>query len=211
MRIDVISDFVCPWCYLGVHRLCHALATRAGHGVPPPELVWHGFLLNPDTPAEGEPYRAFMVRKFGSDAGVDALHRRLEAEAAHDGLAFRFEDMLIRPSTLRAHALLRHLQAQHQDVLAFVLGIFRAHFIEGRNIGLADELASVARSVGVSAASLRDAVEDMPVRADLEGFARAVGASAVPVFIIDRKLVLSGAQPPSVLARALGSAAGERD
>lgn len=210
MRIDVISDFVCPWCYLGVHRLVRAIAMRAGYGDPPPELVWHGFLLNPDTPAEGEPYRAFMARKFGSDAAVDALHRRLEMEAARDGLAFCFGDMAVRPSTLRAHALVLRLQAQRQDTLALVQGIFRAHFVEGRNIGLADELEAIAQVAGVWAAPLRSALAATPVRADLDGFARAVGATAVPVFIVDRKLAVSGAQPPSVLAQVLAGAGGER-
>lgn len=151
-----------------------------------------------------------MERKFGGAAAVDALHRRLDAEAAHDGLSFRFAAMRIRPSTLYPHALVQRLQAQDVDVLALVQRIFRAHFVEARNIGLPSELAAIALDAGLPAAEVREALERAPLRTELDHLARAVGAASVPIFIIDRRLAISGAQPSPLLAEVIAGRAGKR-
>jgi len=201
MRIDVISDFVCPWCFIGMQRLRQAL-DRADQGETA-SVFWHAFFLNPDTPPEGEPYREFMERKFGGAEAVDDLHRRLIEEGGPDGIQFDFESMQVRPSTIAAHALMDGLQREGFDALALAEGIFRAHFLEGENIGRHDALIEVARAAGLPDEPVARILAQ-PVQAeDLDVLARDLGVAGVPLFFFEQQRAVSGAQSAKVLLQTM--------
>ncbi|MCB1956433.1 MAG: DsbA family oxidoreductase [Rhodocyclaceae bacterium] len=198
MHIDVVSDFVCPWCFIGLRRLEAALAQACAQGVVP-RVSWHPYFLNPHTPPAGEPYRAFMERKFGSAAAVEALHARVAAAASGDGIGFRFGEMPVRPSTRLAHGVVAALQAAGQDVGGLVPAVFSAHFLELRNIGDPDVLASLVEAAGLPTdvvAELARAPADITA---LTHFADALRLDGVPAFVFDRRQAVLGAQPAGVL------------
>lgn len=211
LDIDLVSDFVCPWCFLGKVRLEKALAAlKADRPEVVPRINWLPFFLNPDTPSAGEPYRGFLEAKFGGPAKVDALHAQLSEAAAPDGVRFAFERIRTRPNTLKAHRLMYRAQALGQapeKVQALASALFAAHFQEGRDIGDNETLAEIAAACG----DRRDAVlaqleagddDAANVRRMAEQLRRQ-GIEGVPFFIFNRKLAVSGAQSVAVLGAAL--------
>jgi len=201
MRVDVISDFVCPWCFIGMQRLRQALDSRADDEAS--TVFWHAFFLNPDTPAEGEPYRAFMEHKFGGAEAVDELHQRLIEEGAPDGIDFDFESMRIRPSTVAAHALMDGLQREGFDAQGLAEGIFRAHFLEGANIGNHQALKAIARAAGLPDEPV-SRILAQPVQAeDLDVLARDLAVGGVPLFFFEQRRAVSGAQSVKVLLQTM--------
>lgn len=210
LDIDLVSDFVCPWCFLGKVRLDRALAELK---IARPDLDvrvnWLPFLLYPDTPPAGEPYRAFIENKFGGPAGVDAVIDRIRAATADDGLQYAFERIATRPNTLHAHRLVYRAQARGEKparVQALVHALFAAHFQEGRDIGDLDTLADIAAAGGDGRDAVRtwlDGREDADkVKHMAEGLRRQ-GIGGVPFFIFDRRLSLSGAQSAAVIGAAI--------
>ncbi len=208
--IDLVSDFVCPWCFLGKTRLDKAIAdfTAARPGVRV-RLNWLPFFLNPGTSAAGEPYRPFLERKFGGRKAVDAMLGRVSEAAAEDGLALAFERISVRPNTLNAHRLMYRAQSlgYRQDQVGKLAGaLFENYFQLGRDIGDPEVLADLAQAVG----DKRDAVleylaSDRDIAA-VRRMAAAVteqGVSGVPFFILNRKLAISGAQSAAVLGAGL--------
>ncbi|WP_300338582.1 DsbA family oxidoreductase [Accumulibacter sp.] len=210
VTIDIVSDLVCPWCFIGKRRLAEALARvedqRPGTGF---QVNWLPFFLNPETPPEGEPYRAFLEAKFGGAAKVARLQRTV-AEAGNDvELAFNFERIVTRPNTLRAHRLVYRAQAighRQAAVDALVERLFAAHFQRGEDIGELTTLAEVAAACGDRKeevlAYLESGAGERQVRslADKVG---ALGVTGVPFLIIQRRLTVSGAQSGEVLAAAI--------
>lgn len=208
--IDVVSDFVCPWCFLGKTRLDRALETFAQtHPNVETRVNWLPFFLNPDTPAAGEPYRAFLEAKFGGVREADAVLARVAEAAAPDGLVFAFERIQLRPNTMNAHRLAYRAQSlgfRQDQVRKMVSSLFEAHFQQGLDIGNPAVLADIAVSCG----DRRDAV--LEYLAGLGGVAavkrmaaqvQSQGIGGVPFFIINRNLGVSGAQSPAVLGAAL--------
>ncbi len=201
MRIDVISDFVCPWCFIGMQRLRQALAGGAeGETV---SVFWHAFFLNPDTPSAGEPYRDFMERKFGGAEAVDELHRRLIDEGGPDGIQFDFESMQVRPSTIAAHALMDGLQREGFDSVALAEGIFRAHFLDGENIGRHDALIAIARAAGLPDEPVARILAQPVEAEDLDVLARDLGVAGVPLFFFEQRRAVPGAQSVKVLQQTM--------
>lgn len=211
LDIDLVSDFVCPWCFLGKVRLDRALAelktARPGLDV---RVNWLPFFLYPGTPPAGEPYRAFLEDKFGGPARADAVLDKVRAAAADDGLQYAFERIATRPATLHAHRLVYRAQARGEKperIQALVHALFAAHFQEGRDLGDLDTLADIAAAAG---SERRDAVrawleghEDADrVKRMAEGLRRQ-GIDGVPFFILDRRLSLSGAQSAAVIGAAI--------
>ncbi len=210
LDIDLVSDFVCPWCFLGKVRLDRAIAelktSRPDLNV---RVNWLPFFLNPDTPAAGEPYRAFLEAKFGGALKADAVLEDVRAAAAPDGLEYAFERIRTRPNTLQAHRLAYRAQALGQTAAridALTGALFAAHFQEGRDIGDNATLADIAAACG----ERRDAVlEYLEGRADIDKVRRMAegvrkqGISGVPFFILNRRLAVSGAQSAAVLGAAI--------
>lgn len=204
LRIDVISDVVCPWCDVGKHRLDEMLLSlQAVRPEVEPVLRWFPFFLNPDTPPEGEPYRPFLERKFGGAAAVDAMHARLAEVGAEAGVAFEFERMTVRPNTLRAHRLIHRAQIEGLDTNALVDALFAGHFVDGKNISDLETLHAIASEAGIKDA--RDWLagdEAVDAVLGLDRKVRDLGVSGVPFFIFNGEVAISGAQPVGMMLEA---------
>lgn len=210
LDIDFVSDFVCPWCFLGLTRLRRAVddARRADPTLEP-RVNWLPFLLNPDTPANGEPYRAFLEAKFGGPREVDAVQARIAAAAAPDGLAFAFERIATRPNTLNAHRLIYRLQslgAAQSRVNALGDALFAAHFQHGRDIGDTATLADLAAAAGEKREAIAAWLDSDADAATVKRMATQLqrqGIDGVPFFIFNRRLAVSGAQSAAALGAAI--------
>ncbi len=206
--IDVVSDAVCPWCFVGKRRLEAALAQSGESDVA---VRWRPFQLDPTIPPEGLDRRSYMRAKFRDDARLAEIHARLKALGAEVGIAFDFEAIQRSPNTLDAHRLIRWAgEAGVQDEL--VERLFSAYFEQGRDIGDRETLTSIAAECGLDAETIRrrfvDADDLEDVRAEIE-HAQRVGVSGVPFFIFANRLAVSGAQSSEVLARAMAEARNE--
>ena len=202
MRIDVVSDMVCPWCYLGKRRLELALSRRPDIEA---QVHWLPFELNPAMPEGGLPREEYLAPKIGGLEAMHAAQHRLTALGAAEGVEYRFERVSRSPNTRAAHALAR-IAAEAGRADAVLEALFRAYFTQGRDIGDAATLADIAGEAGLDAAAVRErlaARSDWPAIGQAEDEIRAAGISAVPLFILDRRLALSGAQEPAAFERAL--------
>lgn len=201
IRLDIFSDPVCPWCYIGKANLDRALEAHADH---PFRIEWHPFQLNPDMPAEGVDKHDYLAAKFGEDRLVQ-MHLRLKEASRAAGAEIDPDTPRRIPNTLNAHRLI-HWAGLEGRQTAVVSAIMRAYWREGRDIGNAAVLADVAAAAGmdraVTARLLASDADADDIRAR-DSDARAKGVSAVPTFLIAQHYVVSGAQPPEVWARVI--------
>lgn len=201
-RLEIISDPICPWCYLGAANLMRALATREAH---PFELIWQPYQLNPDVPAEGVDRAAYLAEKLGDPEKVEASHARLTEMGAEAGITYRFDLMTRIPNTLDAHRLIRWAGAEGVQTRA-AMAIFQRNFEAGEDISDAGVLTSVAAEVGmdaeVTARLLAGDADRAEVQAEAEA-AREMGVTGVPTFIIGGRYAVSGAQPPDLWERLM--------
>ncbi|MBL8700175.1 MAG: DsbA family oxidoreductase [Alphaproteobacteria bacterium] len=197
MLIDIVSDVICPWCFIGKRRLERALQLAPQADL---EITWRPFQLNPDFPPEGMDRAEYLRAKFG-DANGGNMYQRLRAAAAPDGIDFAFEKIRRTPNTLKPHRLIRWAAgAGRQD--AMVEALFRGYFLEGENLSDDGTLVRLAQSAGAdpaAAAAYLASDQDVETIRQEDAFARQVGITGVPCFIVDRKFALSGAQPPEAL------------
>jgi predicted DsbA family dithiol-disulfide isomerase len=204
LPIIVYSDVICPWCYVGKRRLEAALSDPGRPPGIPDDLrfSWRPFELNPDMPPEGIERTAYRARKFGAARSAE-LDRKMLETGAELGIAFAFDRMQRTPNTLAAHQLID--VAQKQGLGAPVVdALFRAYFEEARDVGDPAVLADIAARLEVK--DWPGSANEKEVRT-LEGSFRDLGISAVPTFVLDRRLGVSGAQPPEAIAAALREAA----
>ena len=206
--IEIASDVICPWCYIGKRRLEKALALLGGQVQP--EIRWLPFQLNPEMPKQGISRADYRKAKFGSIERARGLDARVAIEGEGEGITFAFDRMERTPNTVAAHQLID--LAQRQDAkaakrqglgTAVVDALFKAYFEEARDIGDAAVLADIATRVGVSGWPQEAVGQEV---AALEEDVRNLGISAVPTFILGRKLGVSGAHPPEALAQAIQEA-----
>ncbi len=195
MQIDIVSDVICPWCFIGKRRLERALAQRPEVSV---DITWRPFQLNPDMPAEGMPRDAYLAAKFGGAAHADRIYASVREAGATVGIPFAFERIRRTPNTRDAHRLIRRATLEGRAD-ALVERLFRAYFLEGRDIGDHATLAVIAGEVGFAAAEIAawlasPAASEEVVAEDRN--ARHMGINAVPCFIFDRQYAISGAQEP---------------
>jgi predicted DsbA family dithiol-disulfide isomerase len=193
MRIDVFSDTVCPWCYLGKRRFELALAARPQYE---PSVAWRPFELNPNLPCEGVARAAFLAARIGHGAQITEGEAALKRHGEAVGLQFRFDLIERLPNTRRSHLLIAHA-ARHGLQSEAAERVMQAYFEEGRDIGDVEELVRLGVEVGLSERETRSAVvlragQDGVVAA--ERHAAALGITGVPTFIFDRQFTLSGAQ-----------------
>ena len=208
--IDIVSDLVCPWCFIGKRRLAEAVAlVEASHPDTRFQFNWLPYFLNPDTAPEGEPYRAFLEAKFGGKAQADRLQSEVAAAGRDAGVDFNFADIVTRPNTLRAHRLVYRAQSighRPATIEALVDRLFVAHFQLGEDIGDVATLAGIAAACGDIkrdvAEYLQSRAGEQPVRSLAEKVG-ALGVAGVPFFIMQRRLTVSGAQSREVLAAAI--------
>ena len=200
LLIEVASDVICPWCYIGKRRLEKALALLAGEVEA--RIEWLPFQLNPDMPEQGIARADYRRAKFGSVEKGRTLDARVAQEGAGEGIAFAFDRMQRTPNTVAAHQLVELAQKQGKAD-AVVDALFRAYFEEARDIGDAKVLQAIAERMGVSG---WPAAKNGELVREKEGRVRDLGISGVPTFIFDRKSGISGAYPPEALAQAIRDA-----
>lgn len=213
LAIEIVSDIVCPWCFIGLRRLDLAIA-QVREEIPgfSCQKRWRPFFLNPDTPPEGEPYLPFLEKKFGGRAPVEALFERVRAAGRPYGLEYAFEKIERRANTLLAHRLI-HWAQQRGDAERLVERLFVAQFQRGEAVSDPALLVSLAAECGYPAAVVADYLasnEDVDTVRAMEAEVRAAGISMVPTFIVDRKMVVVGAEDPSLLAGAIRQVLAER-
>ena len=202
IKLDILSDPICPWCYIGKAHLDRALEAAGDH---PFAVEWHPFQLNPDMPADGMDRRTYLEAKFGGKEGAVRAYAPVVENAEAAGLEIDFEAIKRTPNTLNAHRLIHWagLEARQTPVVA---ALFKAYFVEGKDIGDTATLVEIAGNAGLDAAMVErllasDAdAEDIRAR---DAHARERGVTGVPTFVIANQHVLRGAQPPDLWAKVI--------
>jgi predicted DsbA family dithiol-disulfide isomerase len=206
IRLDIFSDPVCPWCYLGKANLDRALEAAPDH---PFRIEWHPFQLNPDMPPEGVDKRQYLAARFGGADQVDAIHDRLRQIARQNGVELDPDVPRRIPNTLDAHRLIHWAGIEGRQT-PVVSSLFRAYWKEGRDIGNRTVLADIAGAAGMDRAATLRLLESGADADDLRARdedARRKGVSAVPTFLIAQQYVVSGAQPPDVWGKVIAELA----
>jgi predicted DsbA family dithiol-disulfide isomerase len=204
IAIDIVSDLVCPWCYIGKRHLETALAAM-GKDAPPVAIRWHPFQLNPDLPRAGMARKTYVETKFGGPERAAQVYDRVKDAGDAAGLALRFDKIEHQPNTLAGHALVALAQDSGLGD-AVVEALFKAFFIDGRNIGEREVLLDVGQRCGLAAGTLNALLDDESTLANIaaqDQAVRAQGISGVPFFVLGKKFSLSGAQPPATIQQAI--------
>ena len=209
--LEVVSDTICPWCYVGKRRLETALAA-IGDDISF-ELRWRPFELNPDMPREGVNRKSYRSAKFGSWEASLQLDAQVKAAGASDGLDFHHERMEKTPNTLASHVLID--LAGETDVQSDVVeALFRAYFVDGEDVGDPTVLAAIGAKAGLDQTAVEQTLADEARQAAVKAEARAFsqsGVSGVPTVLLNRFSLFTGAQRPEVIERALRKAAAHED
>lgn len=203
MRIDVVIDTVCPWCYVGKRRLEEGIALRPEQDF---EVLYHPFMLAPDMPREGKDRKQHYEEKFGKNNRLKEMTAALIEQAGD--IDFQFDAIERVPNTVDSHRVIRWAQGQGKQQ-AVVEAILKAYFSQGRDIGSASVLSDLAGESGLekeTIAALLAKDEDREVISQLAMRASSMGISGVPFYIFDGRVALSGAQPAEVIAQAIDKA-----
>lgn len=208
LTIDVVSDVVCPWCYVGKRQLEQALQLRREKypQAPPPEVSWHPFQLNPDLPKEGLARSDYLQAKFGDSSG-GSTYDNVRAAGRQVGLEMQFDRIDRQPNTVLAHALVAMAQSESQDQI--VENLFEAYFINGRDLTREDVLIEIARDSQIPEPVIEAALNDESVHqavTQADAQARELGVSGVPFFIFNQRLAVSGAAGAETLLAAIEKA-----
>ena len=204
ITVDVVSDVVCPWCFIGQKRLDKAVAAAGDVDV---HIRWRPFQLDPTIPPQGKDRREYMRAKFGSDERIREIHARIEPLGEAEGISFAFDAIKVAPNTLDAHRLIRWAGAAGEAVQnRLVRRLFQLNFEEGVNIGDHAVLVEAAREAGMDASVVSTL---LPTDADVEAVrteiatASRMGISGVPCFLLEGKYAVMGAQDADTLADAI--------
>jgi predicted DsbA family dithiol-disulfide isomerase len=205
LSIDIISDVVCPWCFIGKRRLEAALELYRARkpAAAAPQVTYHPFELNPDVPREGIARADYIAKKFGA-RGYSA-HDRLVQAGKPLGIAFAFDRIGRQPNTLAAHALIEAAR-RHGVQGAVKEALMQAFFVDGLDLTDTETLVLIASQAGLERKQAKAAVVDEELRravAEEEENARRMGVQGVPFFIFNNRLSVEGAQPPEVLLDAM--------
>lgn len=216
--IDIVSDIVCPWCWLGKQYLDEAVRNTPEIKV---QINWHPFMLDPNVPPEGVPYKDYMRKKFGgaeqfggSDQGetdrFKSIRAHLETAAKAAGIAFDFNNISIRPNTLKAHQLMKWAAGQNIAHTASE-ALFKAFFVDGKDIGNTQTLTPIAEAIGMDGTLVQELLNEGrdvdSIQSELTYF-QQLGISSVPTFIYNGQFAVQGGQPASVHQQALQKASG---
>jgi predicted DsbA family dithiol-disulfide isomerase len=202
LKIEIVHDLVCPWCYLGIRRLVRTLRRRPDIAF---DLIWRPFLLNPDMPRLGMARPDYVVRKFGGEDRARRLYATITEVGRQEGVNFRFDRIRRTPSSIDAHRLVRYAVG-YGAADKLVEALFAAHFSNGYDIGEHAVLAAVAATCGMDAQAVRAFLaseqESESVHAD-NLRAHRLGINGVPCFVVDGMHAIAGAQEPEVIERLL--------
>ena len=205
LHVEVIADFVCPFCFIGKRHLDAAFEAVQG----PSDISWYPFQLNPEIPPEGLPFDVYLTRRFGSPANVEPVFEHLTAEGEESGIDFRFDRIRHVPNTLPVHQVMQLAETLGIDRSPLADELMSAFFEQGRNIGEQGELIDIAAGHGISAKETRKAIGSDQLRQVVvtrEAQVRSSGLSAAPGFLINRRLLVVGAQPTENMVNAFDRA-----
>ena len=209
VTIDIVSDVVCPWCYIGKRHVEQAIAQwQIKHPDATVNVRWHPFQLNPDLPLEGTDRKGYLEQKFGGPQRAKEIYARVAAAGRAAGLELNFDAILKQPNTLAAHALMAYAQmvddGAHADAVAE--GLFKAYFVDGEFIGDVSVLVAIAVDCGLDGEATRAVLSQQATLDQIaaqDASARQQGISGVPYFIFNNKVAVSGAQPADALLDAM--------
>jgi len=193
-KFDIVSDPICPWCYIGKTKLMQAMAAHPEQAF---EIAWHPFQLNPDMPPEGMDRRAYLEQKFGGKEGAVEVYGQIARAAEEAGITIDFEAIQRTPDTTDAHRLIRWA-GQEGVQTALVDRLFAAYFEQGKDISDIDVLVGIASDSGMDGALVRRLLEGQNDRSQIKAeaaYARQKGIQGVPCFIVNNKYAVQGAQP----------------
>lgn len=210
LTIEIVSDIVCPWCFIGTRRLEAAVAL-VRKDVPDFSFRkhWLPFFLNPDTPPEGEPYLPFLEKKFGGRDKVEAIFARVRAAGQPYGIDYAFEKIQFRANTLKAHRLIHRAQTVDPDpakINALVERLYAAQFQRGEHVGDLAVLTAIAAECGYDAPTIAAYLasdQDATVVQQKAAEVQQMGITMVPTFILPGKQIIVGAEDPAVLAEGI--------
>ncbi|GGH25224.1 Predicted dithiol-disulfide isomerase, DsbA family [Cribrihabitans marinus] len=203
VKLDILSDPICPWCYIGKAQLDAALAEIPDH---PFLIEWHPFQLNPDMPAEGMDRRAYLETKFGGKDGAVKAYAPVAEHAEKAGLTLNLDAMERTPNTLDAHRLI-HWAGIERKQTEMVDALFDAYFVAGRDIGDHEVLSDLADSVGLDASVIGRLLASDADREEIgqrDAHSREMGVTSVPTFIVASQHAVPGAQPPELWKQVIG-------
>ena len=202
IQLDIISDPICPWCYIGKSGLDRALEKNPDH---PFRIEWHPFQLNPDMPKAGMDRREYLETKFGGKDNAVRVYGQIAQAAEAAGLEINFEAIKTTPNTIDAHRLI-HWAGLEGRQTAIVSKLFKAYFVEGRDIGAHDVLIDIAEAAEMNRDMITRLLESDSDREDIatrDTHARERGVTGVPTFVVANQHVLPGAQPADLWERVL--------
>ena len=212
IQLDVVSDVMCPWCYIGKRRLEQAIEQVDGIDV---EIRWRPFQLDPTLPQEGRDRREYLETKFGGPEKADEIYGRIRQSGLDEGLEFDFDAIAVSPNTIDAHRVIRWASNEGQSVLnKLVERLFKDFFMDGAHIGNHDVLVEAAKHAGMDGAvvaALLATDKDRDEVIEEIAVAQKMGVTGVPCFIVDNKYAVMGAQPPEQIAGAIKQAAEMKD
>lgn len=194
IKLDIISDVACPWCYVGKAYLDRALEARPNHQF---QIEWHPYQLNPELPPEGMDRIAYMAAKFGNRDTIVRIHKPLLAHAEKAGVAFDLAAITRTPNTLDAHRLIHWAGIEGRQT-PMASALFRAYWRDGRDIGDHTTLAKIAGEVGLDANAMARLLATGEDRALIESrilHSQSRGVTSVPTYIIGNQHAIPGAQP----------------
>ncbi|PYE86094.1 DsbA family oxidoreductase [Pseudoroseicyclus aestuarii] len=209
-KLDILSDPICPWCWIGKAQLDRALSARPLH---PFVLEWHPFQLFPDMPAGGMDREAFLAKRFGDAQAARAAEDQVVRAAEEAGLSYEPTRVKRLPNTLDAHRLIHWAGIEMRQTLV-VSALFRAHFTEGLDIGDAEVLVRIGTDAGLEPELLRRLLsteEDREAILTREAHSRKMGVQAVPTFIVAERHAVPGAQPAALWEQVIDELAGQAE
>ncbi|HMQ00373.1 MAG TPA: DsbA family oxidoreductase [Cyclobacteriaceae bacterium] len=203
MQISIVSDVVCPWCYIGKRRLEKAI--QALEHEFSFELQYQPFELNPDMPETGTNLKEYLSSKFGGANKYDEISRHVTKVAADEGLVFDFDKQQISPNTKKAHRII-WAAGQIDKQIPVVEAFFKAYFTDGIDLTHTDNLKNIALSAGLTKQEIENALQDdvsLQAVSRIQLHNRNMGINSVPFYIVNGKYAISGAQPTEVFISAL--------
>ncbi|MFT4706323.1 MAG: putative DsbA family dithiol-disulfide isomerase [Yoonia sp.] len=202
VKLDIISDPICPWCYIGKANLDKALTQFPDH---PFTIEWHPFQLNPDMPLEGMDRRAYLEGKFGGKEAAIKAYAPVVTSSEASGALINFEAIKKTPNTINAHRLIHWAGIEQRQTYVVDL-LFKAYFVDGRDIGSSEVLADIADTAEMDAGMvtrLLDTDEDLTNVRDRDAHSRKMGVTSVPTFIVAQQHAVPGAQPPEMWVKVI--------
>lgn len=205
LHVEVIADLICPFCYLGKRRLDDAMQAVQG----PSEISWHPYQLNPDMPPQGMSFEDYLASRFGNPVNIQPVLDGLMTEGNHEDIDFRFDKITHVPNTMSAHQLMHLAETEGKDQSVLGEDLMAAFLERGANIGDVDVLVNIAAKSGLKADDVRRVITDDQVRQIVlsrEAQVRSSGMAGVPGFLLNRRLMVLGAQSTENLINAFDRA-----